>query len=265
MVLWIYNIKNPELSHIIKLSHLIFEQGEIRDEFYKKELNPSFWNSNGEFDQEIRKKLLEIADDFFKDLKINAPVEDIQLTGSLANFNWTRNSDLDVHVLIDFSKIDPNKDLVKKGLDGQRFVWNLRHNVVIRSHDVELYAQDVNEPHVASGLFSLLHNKWIKEPKLSDPQIDYKDVDSKFNGFVSDIHEIQNKLSSEVTSEDEARGLYDHTLKIKTKILKSRKEGLANSGEFSVENLAFKKLRNEGYIEKLIDLISKAYSKIYNE
>ena len=44
-----------------------------------------------------------------------------------------------------------------------------------------------------------------------------------------------------------------------------RKEGLAREGEFSVENLVFKKLRGEGYIEKLIDLISKAYTKIYNE
>jgi hypothetical protein len=44
-----------------------------------------------------------------------------------------------------------------------------------------------------------------------------------------------------------------------------RKEGLSRSGEFSVENLVFKKLRNEGYIEKIIELISKAYTNIYNE
>lgn len=253
------------MSHIIKLSSWVLEQEEIRDDFYKKELNPSFWSADGEFDPAVRKKLLDIAQDFFKDLKIEVPMEDIQLTGSLANFNWTKNSDLDVHVLMNFTKIDPNVELVKKGLDGQRFLWNLRHNVVIRTHDVELYVQDIKEPHVASGLFSLLNNEWIKVPKYSDPQIDYKDVDSKFNGFVNVIYGLENRLAEEMQDEVDARKLYEYAQKIKSRILKARKEGLANSGEFSVENLAFKKLRNEGYIEKLIDLISKAYSKIYNE
>ena len=105
-----------------------------------------------------------IAQDFYSIFKIDLPIEDIQLTGSLANYNWTPKSDLDVHVLIDFSKVDPNKDLVERALDGQRFIWNLRHNIIIRGHDVELYIQDVNEPHVASGLFSLQRNEWIKTP-----------------------------------------------------------------------------------------------------
>ena len=52
---------------------------------------------------------------------------------------------------------------------------------------------------------------------------------------------------------------------MKDKILKMRREGLAKDGEFSVENLSFKKLRNEGYIEKVIELISKAYTNMYNE
>jgi predicted nucleotidyltransferase len=68
---------------------------------------------------------------FYGALKINAPIKDIQLTGSLANYNWTNKSDLDVHILIDFNDIDENVDLVKKALDGQRFIWNTRHKIVI--------------------------------------------------------------------------------------------------------------------------------------
>jgi hypothetical protein len=61
------------------------------------------------------------------------------------------------------------------------------------------------------------------------------------------------------------RDLHNHAEKVKSKIMKMRKEGLAERGEFSVENLVFKKLRNEGYIQNLIDLISRSYEKIYNE
>ncbi len=44
-----------------------------------------------------------------------------------------------------------------------------------------------------------------------------------------------------------------------------RKRGLAREGEFSIENLAFKVLRNTEVIGDLIDLISSSYDKIYTE
>ena len=233
------------------------------DQFYQKELNTAFWQDQ-QFDPSVREKLLQIADEFYTTFKLEVPISDIQLTGSLANYNWTPKSDLDVRVLIDFSKLNPDIALVKKGIDGQRFIWNLRHNIVIRSHDVELYLQDVNEPHVASGLFSLLNNEWIRIPKYNPPQIDEMDVQKKFEGIVNDIDQLEANLQS--GSQDiSPRELYDHSEKVKSRIMKMRKEGLAERGEFSVENLVFKKLRNEGYIQNLIDLISRSYEKIYNE
>ncbi len=51
---------------------------------------------------------------------------------------------------------------------------------------------------------------------------------------------------------------------LKEKIKKMRKAGLDKKGEYSVENLAFKVLRNNGYLEKLgelkIDAVNKEYS-----
>ena len=46
-----------------------------------------------------------------------------------------------------------------------------------------------------------------------------------------------------------------------------RKFGLYDTiaGEYSVENLVFKELRKNGTIEKIIDLASNLYSKIYYE
>jgi hypothetical protein len=235
------------------------------DQFYQKELNTLFWE-NLNFDQNVRAKLLKIAEEFYATFKLPIPIEDIQLTGSLANYNWTPKSDLDVHVLIDFGKINPDLELVKKSVDGQRFVWNLRHNVIIRNHDIELYLQDIREPHVASGLFSLLNNDWIRVPKYNPPQIDENDVQKKFDGIVNDVNQLQALLDG-VSDQSgiTPRELYEHSEKVKSRIMKMRKEGLAERGEFSVENLVFKKLRNEGYIQKLIDLISASYDKIYSE
>lgn len=251
------------MKNILNFYSFLNEQ-EHRNDFYKNELNNSFWKGDS-FDPRIREKLIKIAEDFYNSLNLNVPISDIQLTGSLANYNWTDKSDLDVHILVDFSKIDDNVDLVKKSLDGMRFIWNLRHKVILRGHDVEVYIQDIEFPHTASGLFSLMNNKWIRVPKYNLPEIDYNDVDKKFDGIVSEILEMENLINSTNFSSVSEEEIYQHAVKIKSKIIKMRTEGLVREGEFSVENLVFKKLRNEGYIQKIIELISKAYTNIYNE
>jgi hypothetical protein len=229
--------------------------------YYKEELNPKFWASE-DFDPMVRTKLLAIAQDFYEGLQLTVPVIDVQLTGSIANYTWTEYSDLDVHVILDFKSIGEDLELVKKALDGQRFIWNMRHPVIIKEHDVELYAQDQNEPHVSSGLFSLMKNEWIKKPDWNEPVIDELDVKRKVEAYITEIEELERNLA-DGSDEFEARELLERVGALKTKIMKSRKDGLAEVGEFSIENLVFKQLRNQGWIERLIEAGAKSYSAIY--
>jgi hypothetical protein len=245
--------------------------------FYHDELNPVFWtkkkdkerNERWVFDQRVRRKLLRIAKEFFLDfgdILKEKDIVDIQLTGSLSNYNYTDFSDLDVHIIVNLKGIDDeNPQILKRAIDGIRFAWNLRHDISIRGYDVELYVQDEDEPHTASALFSLLNNEWIKKPVYDPPSIDERDVEKKYNGIVSDIEQIHSRLMIDSVLPTNARQLYKRCIKLKAKIFKMRKEGLAKGGEMSIGNLAFKKLRNEGYIEKLINIISKSYDKIYTE
>ena len=241
---------------------LTFSDFLLESKIYQGKLNPILWKDE-KIDEDTRKKLVAIAKDFYKDLKLEIPIKDIQLTGSLANFNWTKYSDLDVHVLMDFKKINKDIKLVKRALDGARFVWNLRHPVYIKEHDVELYAQDMNEQHVSSGLFSLLNNEWIKKPVYNKPNIDQLDIDRKAEGYISEIEDAEKELAK--ATPERAKEVYNRLKKLKEKIMNARKEGLADDGEFSIENMTFKKLRNEKWIEKILDLESKTYSKIYSE
>jgi predicted nucleotidyltransferase len=105
-----------------------------------------------EFVQHIKKKLLKIGNEFydkFGDVNGKTPIVDIQLTGSLANYNYTDFSDLDLHVLVDFSKIDAPNKILKAAVDGIRFVWNTRHDIKMRGYDVEVYLQDAKEPQLS--------------------------------------------------------------------------------------------------------------------
>lgn len=232
-------------------------------QFYQDQLNPMVWDGE-EINSELRTKLLQIAHDFYEDLKVSAPIEDIQLTGSLANYNWTKYSDFDVHVIMDLSKINPDVELVKIAMEGLKTVWNQRHPVNIGGYDVELYAQDINQLHLASGLYSLLKGEWLRKPEYSQPTVDPKDVQVKSDHYIYAIKQMMEEIQG--AGPEEAKDIMERASVLKKKISRSRDEQLAHKGgEFSVENLVFKRLRNEGWIGKLIDLKSQAYSHIYSE
>lgn len=236
----------------------------LKEQFYNEQLHPRFYNDDKEFDPEVRKKLLDIAWDFADKTETTEHIQDIQLTGSMANYNYTKYSDLDVHLLLDFKDINKDEDLVKKALDGSRFVWNQRHDIIIREHEIELYFQDVDEPHAASGLYSLLDDQWLREPKYDPPEVDERDVLKKAEQYERDIDILYDKLS-EAISTSQAEQLHQAGDKLREKIHKMRKDSLVREGEFGIGNLAFKHLRNTRAIEKLIDATTGAYDKIYNE
>ena len=233
--------------------------------YYNETLHPQFWDEF-EFKEDILKPILKIVDDFVKDDAHISPemVEDVQLTGSLANYNYSEYSDLDVHILLDFADINKDEEIVKRALDGKRFIWNLRHDIKFNGHEVELYFQDIHEPHVASGLFSLSGNRWIKKPKYEKPEVDHEDVVKKAESFKREFDLLDDALDN-ISDEKEFSLINRRAKKLKEKIMRMRKEGLAGKGEFSVENLAFKNLRNDQTIARLNDLIIKSYDLMYSK
>ena len=245
------------MEHVFDFSRFVTERFQYNDT-----LNPEFWTSD-KFDEGVRKKLMSIAEDFYNDLKVKVPMIDVRLTGSMANYTWSKHSDLDVHVVIDFSEIDDNEGLVRKALDGQRFVWNLRHPVVIMGHDVELYMQDDDEKHTSSGVYSLMHSKWVVEPKYDPPDVDADYVERKADSFEREISAIGETLKG--NDPDDPKRVLDRVEVLKQKIMKARQVGLDRDGEYSIENLVFKQLRQSGWIEKLMELGARAYSAIYSD
>lgn len=234
------------------------------ESIYKKELNPSFWVNNS-FNKSIRRKILKIVADFLKDIELDAPIIDIVLTGSLANYNYNKYSDLDTHIIIDFEKINKDVDLVKEMLDGKRFVWNLRHNIFLKGHEVEVYFENKDEPHISSGIYSLLKNKWIKKPKYNPPgNVDTEQLVKKTNFYTNLVQRMYSLLERSDNKED-FKLIHNKAKKLKDKIIKIRKEALQEKGEFALENLIFKRLRNNDIIEKIINIINLSYDKFFME
>lgn len=219
------------------------------------ELNPKIWDGF-DINSEVREKLLEIAQDFYNGLELDADVKDITLTGSLSNYNWSKYSDFDLHILIDFKDVNDDVELVKKLVDASKNVWNKDNDIKIEGYDVEVYIQDISEKHRSTGVFSLLNNKWNIKPKRVDFEIDEEMIIEKGSNIMSMIDDLEKESDSMDYEEVKV-----NVKRIWEKVKKLRQSALEEEGEYGVGNLVFKLLRRNGYIGKLMKLRKKAYEK----
>ena len=211
---------------------------------YHNELNAKAW-ANGQLRPEVRDRLLQIATIFIDYLDIpNFDALDIVLTGSIANYNYTKYSDFDLHVVTRYSDLRCD-DLAEAFYRAKKEVWNNQHDIMIRGHEVELYVEDVEQPPVSGGVYSVVNDRWIKRPAYNPPRIDDRAVNDKAN-------DLMQRITRAIASND-----VEDIERLRTKIRNMRRSGLDTAGEFGVENLAFKIVRNLGYLDKL----SKAYTQ----
>jgi predicted nucleotidyltransferase len=208
----------------------------------------------------VREKLLEIANDFIESLKVDIIVTDVIMTGSLANFNWSNFSDVDLHIVANFSQFPEEQlPLYEELFALKKTIYNDKHNIKIFGYDVELYVQNETEVHFSSGVHSVLFDEWSNKPKKENVDVDTKLIETKTKQWMEIIDGVIENAKDE--SLENAKKMIK---KYKDKIKKYRTCGLETKGEYSDENLVFKALRRNGYIEKLFkfenELIDTRYS-----
>lgn len=203
-----------------------------------RELNPKIWQG-GRLDGDVRLKLLKIARAFVDFVGVDLDIKDYTITGSNANYTWTDYSDLDLHVIISGEVTDEQREL----FTAKKSLWAEQHDITIKGLPVECYVQGSEEPHHSTGVFSVIDNKWLVEPKKTKPSVDDAAIEAKKDALLA---QIEIALLSKDLEKLSA---------VKEKITTMRKAGLARAGEWSVENLVFKILRNLGLIDRITDQI----------
>lgn len=223
---------------------------------YNKTLCPKLWTVNedgAKLDNEVRNGLLKVAQDFVKELKdnngISIKVDDIVIIGSATNYNWTNYSDIDLHVITDYKKLDMSAEDAQTLFDAIKVGWNNKHDITMKGHDVEIYVQDKAHIPTSASEYSVLNDKWLKEPVKESPKFDKDLIKNKYK-------EYKNKISALVKKHDE-----DALKKLLEKLYKYRQSGLDKGGELSEENIVFKILRAYGHLDKIKDSILNIYDK----
>lgn len=229
---------------------LDFSAFKVRDS-----LNGDIWNSDDEINEEVKDNLISIVEYYWDSLDLGIPIIDITITGSLANYNWSRFSDIDLHIIINLDNFGEHNDLIKELLDSKTRTWNTQHDIKIKDFEVEIYLQPEGQPHHSTGVYSLLNDEWVKKPEKMVVNIDKANVRKKYNKLISHIDDIEKDLGTKKDYE----GIINRVESIKEKIKNMRKSGLESGGEFSIENIVFKLLRRNEIMTKLNDLEVNAY------
>lgn len=220
------------------------------------ELNPKLWDGET-LKPKVREKLLEISYEFIEYLGVDLIVGDITMTGSLANYNWSEYSDVDLHILADFKQFsDSEKILYEELFKLKKTLFNVKHRISILNFDVELYVQNESEIHTSSGVYSILSDEWLIKPTQDFEEFNVESIKEKSTYWMSYIDTILSNLDGESFDV-----VTEHIDKLKEKIKKYRASGLDKKGEYSDENLVFKALRRNGYIEKVFDFYTKFVDK----
>jgi len=224
------------------------------------DLSAEFWGNGDELNPKIREALLRVAESFYKWIKLEKKpkVRDIVLTGSLANYNYSNISDIDLHILVDYEDMESEKAVIEEFFMLAKAKWNEEHDIAIKGHEVEVYVEEVNSPHVSTGLYSVLHNRWIKKPSKESPIYDEQDVLSKAKYFAI----VYNDLVKQYKSNEDSLDIYKTVVLLRDKIRLFRQGGLSTGGVYSTENMAFKLMRRSGLLDKLKDFQNRLFDEI---
>jgi len=201
-------------------------------------LNPKLWDGD-QLRPEVESKLKEIARAFEDFIGVDIKVIDYTITGSNANYTWTAYSDLDLHLIVPGTPSEEEREL----FSAKKSLWAEQRDITIRGLPVECYVQGDKEEHHSTGVYSIANNQWLVEPKKIKPEVDDSAVEAKKDAVLAAVEQalISNDLNK--------------LRSVKDKITQMRKAGLARTGEWSVENLVFKILRNLGLIDQITDKI----------
>lgn len=221
----------------------------IKDELNQDIFNGTYLKPN------VKKVLMRIADEFHSYLNVEPKYEDVLIVGSSINYHHSAGSDVDLHLVYDFSKFNcpDDKEFIREYLLSKKKTFNDRHDIELFGMDVELYCEDIDDSTKSSAIYSVLNNVWIRKPTKQNVTTRREQVRKLAFEYVKKIDALE-KIQ-------DPNKLFSSAMAIKDKLMTLRKKGLEEGGEYNYKNITYKTLRNMNYIEKLFDYITEGYDE----
>lgn len=238
-----------EIEKAIKSSYQTLDEALNEKIESHETLNPKFWQDD-ELKQEIKDKIETITDRFVeylnnKDIKID--IKDILLLGSNASYNYTDDSDLDIHVIVEPKEITEDEELLKQLYDLAASAFNDKFNIQLKGADAEVYVELNDTNANSNGIYSI-NKGWLKKPKKENvvgielDEVEFEKWEDRYNDLLAsrDKDEIKQFIND---------------------LYKLRKDSILKDGEYGQGNLIFKEMRNLNYIKNIKNLLDMIESE----
>ena len=224
------------------------------------ELNQKLFDGN-RLKPEVREKAEEIINEFLKILaedEVKLIVRDVILTGSNASYNYTKDSDIDLHIIADTKSFEESADVYAKLYRAYGRIFGNKFEISFYGIPVEIYVETESNPVVSNGIYSVMFDKWVKEPSaIAIPEIDQKAINKAAKPWIDEAKALIKEVDDNVANGEEKIDDYI------TRIYELRQKGIysAAGNEYSTENLIFKEIRNAGLLDRLKKLKNALISK----
>lgn len=210
-------------------------------------LNPLLFDEENRLSPEVRDRISKIVEEFLKYIEVDIKIADIRLVGSNAAYNYTSDSDLDVHIITDLSEISEPETIARLYFDAIKKNFKDSYDIKIKGIEVEIYVEDINTSSISNGIYSVSQDTWIKEPEP---------VEGPTSAALDLAEEMEEEIINSIKDAKSTEELQD----IIDKVYLMRKDSLSSDGENGAGNLAFKSLRNKGVLDKAKDILRGATS-----
>ena len=224
------------------------------------ELNQKLFDGN-HLKTEVREKAEEIINEFLKILaedEVKLIVRDVILTGSNASYNYTKDSDIDLHIIAETKSFEDSADVYAKLYRAYGRIFGNKFEISFYGIPVEIYVETESNPVVSNGIYSVMFDKWVKEPSaIAIPEIDQKAINKAAKPWIDEAKTLIKEVDDNVADGEEKIDDYI------TRIYELRQKGIysAAGNEYSTENLIFKEIRNAGLLDRLKKLKNALISK----
>lgn len=205
---------------------------------YHSKLNPKLWRNEKPVTG-MKEFLLRNSYKFAEFSRVpRGKIVDVIITGGNSNYNYTKYSDIDVHIIAKVTNEEA------KALYQKKVEWTTKNkDLKFAGYPVEFYVEQLSEERpTGQGAYSLLHDKWISVPKHLNNLTALRDP-----GVLTKIKHEMHYIKVHLLRKGTAQEILDY----KEKLWRMRTSGLQKGGEFSTENILYKDLRNRGLVDQL--------------
>ncbi len=208
-----------------------------------EQLSPIFFEG-GALRPEVAKKAREVGEEMFRAANVpDGRLADILFAGSLASYEYTRDSDADLHLVVESSTPDPKLFVAYL----RALSTTLHQDTGMRFLGVPMQITLVATPDAQGGAWSVVKGAWAHRPERRPVRFAEAELRAAVDGFA-------RARDLEIAEYRRAPATFDcaRLAKLRSELKDARGKGLASeAGVVSLGNMSYRVVRRLGWFDEV--------------